>query len=303
MISGKWYDDPNLVRALPRRYRAYSAWSRAFGDSKSRRVRGGSFVLRLLRQASRLAGRSTVARIRGIGDLVVVADFADQRILDVIHEIRGENTEYRVLSALLSEGDTFIDVGANFGTFSLLAARMVGAAGSVVAIEPQPRLAGFIAESITLSGINNCEIRQVACANNAVETTLLVPSDDSGRAGLFAAFSGRAAHQRVTVKTATLDSVIEGVSCPGRMLIKIDVEGSEFGVLDGARATIRSRRPTLLIEINPWSASAAGRTTADLLDVLQNLGYRSFATARSFPEKAGPSSIPLNSQGNIVAFA
>ena len=187
----KWYRDRELVSDLPFRYRAYAAYSRLTGDSESRRVPGGSFLLRMLSKASVLARRSTVARIHGIEGLVVVTDFADERVLDVIHEIRGENPEYRVMTALLKEGATFIDVGANFGTFSLLASRLVGPSGKVMAIEPQARLASMIEESLRQSDVSNCEIHAVACGSVVGEQNLLVPRNDSGRAGFLAGFSGR----------------------------------------------------------------------------------------------------------------
>ena len=117
----RWCEDPALVRELPARYRAYAWYSRMAGSNTSRHVPGGSFLLRTLKSL----GSTTKARIRGIDGLTVVTDFADERILEVIHEIRGENPEYRVMRSLLSPGGTFVDVGANFGTFSLLASRQV----------------------------------------------------------------------------------------------------------------------------------------------------------------------------------
>jgi hypothetical protein len=158
----RWCEDPALIRELPVRYRAYAAYSRLAGSKRSRRVPAGSFLLRALKTVGRVAGLSTKARIRGIDGLTVVTDFADERILEVIHEIRGENPEYRVMQSLLSPGATFVDVGANFGTFSLLGSRLVGVSGKVIAIEAQARLTAMIAESVASSGVTNCEIVNAA---------------------------------------------------------------------------------------------------------------------------------------------
>src|SRR5690349_9738865 len=100
-----WYEDENLVDELPLRYRAYAAYSRLSGSRDSRRVPGGSFLLRLLRRVSHATGLGSIVPIHGIDGLVVFADFDDERILDVIHEIRGENPEYRVMSEMLKPGD------------------------------------------------------------------------------------------------------------------------------------------------------------------------------------------------------
>lgn len=301
--STKWYDDRRLVDALPLRYRAYALYSHLAGDSRSRRVAGGSFLLRLLKEASSLTGASTVAPVRGIDDLTVVTDFADERVLEVIHEIRGENPEYAVLRGLLSEGDTFVDVGANFGTLSLLASRLVGSRGSVIAIEPQPRLADLIRQSAELSRITNCKIEKIACGAQSGEATLLVPDDDSGRAGFFSGFSGAKPHKSISVPVAPLDSLLSKRECPGNMVIKIDVEGSEIDVLDGAREIVLARHPAILIELNPWSARAAGRSSRDVVGKLEALGYSTFATAESYPAPILVSDLPLDKQINLVATA
>ena len=244
-------------------------------------MRGGTFLLKFLRWVSRGTGLGSIAPISGIDGLQVFADFNDERILDVIHEIRGENPEYRVMSALLSPGDTFVDVGANFGTFSLLASRLVDIGGTVIAIEPQPRLAALIVRSLSASGVQNCEVIRSACGTDTGKVALHVPSDDSGRAGLFEAFSGRLDHETISVPVAPLDRIIDRASVTGRLMIKIDAEGSEFSVLEGGRRLIESTRPPLLIELNPWTAEAAGRSTCELMQLLQSLGYHRFATMDS----------------------
>ena len=299
----KWYDDPCLVEALPLRYRAYAMYSHLVGEKKSRRVPGGSFVLRMLRDASALTGTSTIAPVRGIDGLTVMTDFADERVLEVIHEIRGENPEYAVMRELLGEGDTFVDVGANFGTFSLLASRLVGKSGKVIAIEPQERLVSLLRESIAASEVRNCEVVPAACGSARGRATLMVPVDDSGRAGLFSAFSGRRRHEKVDVQVTTLDALLAGIAGSGRMFMKIDVEGSELAVLEGAINIVRKFRPAMMIEINPWSAAAAGTTPKEIIARLMAVHYSSFAAAESFPAPLDPSQIPSNRQINLIARA
>jgi FkbM family methyltransferase len=293
----KWYEDAALVRELPLRYQAYAFYSRIVGEADSRRVPAGSFLLRAIRDASSITGTSTVARIRGIDGLTVVADFADERILEVIHEIRGENPEYRVLKSLLSAGGTFIDVGANFGTFSLLASRMVGANGRVIAIEPQTRLVAMIRESASLSGVNNCEVMQLALGNEQKTLDLIVPSDDSGRAGFYQGFSGRHKHNTERVNVVTLDSLDLG----SVSLIKIDVEGSELSVIVGAADTIDRLHPPILIELNPWSARAANTSTDSIVEQLVSLGYNQFGLADSYPVTVDAGGIPRDRQINLIA--
>ena len=295
----KWYDDRDLVRELPLRYRVYALYSRLLGAKDSRRVPGGSFLLRVIRKASSMFRASTIARVRGINGLLVVTDFADERVLDVIHEIRGENAEYIVMKALLTEGSTFVDVGANFGTFSLLASQLVGKNGRVIAIEPQLRLVQFIRESIGLSGITNCVVLQSAVSREKGTREFFIPAGDSGRAGFFKSFSGQHQHESTRVPVDTLASLVGDIS--GSIVVKIDVEGSEMRVLDGANEFIREHRPKIIIEINPSSAAASGVSPVEIVNRLAMLGYDSFSTAESFPAAVPRDSLPLTRQFNLVS--
>jgi FkbM family methyltransferase len=227
---------------------------------------------------------------------------ADERALDMIHEIRGENPEYKVMTSLLAEGDTFVDVGANFGTFSLLAARIVGRSGKVIAIEPQPALTRLISESMRLSAVANCEVLQNACGLSSGTSEILIPENDSGRAGLFPAFSARTGHDTLAVEVLSLDDILTSINHPGKTLIKIDVEGSELDVIGGAQRFLAERRPAILIELNPWSAAAAGTSTGQIVATLQGLGYTTFADAASFPATLQVSAIPADRQINLVAL-
>jgi FkbM family methyltransferase len=297
-----WYRDREVVQQLPLRYRAYARYCRIAGSKNSRRVRGGSFLLRALRRINHTLALDPIVRIHGIDGLEVFADMNDERILDVFHEIRGENAEYRVMREILSPGDTFIDAGANFGTFSLLASRVVGESGRVIAIEPQARLVELMRKSIAESKAGNVQTIQAACGSSEGVIDLLVPADDSGRAGIYAGFSGRGRHDRVSVPAITLDGLLNSLPQGRRVMLKIDVEGSEFDVLEGGRRFIEAFRPPIFIELNPWSAAAAGRTAADLLELLQSFGYHSFAELHPRRRNLPAGEIDLATQRNVVAI-
>jgi hypothetical protein len=85
-------------------------------------------------------------------------------------------------------------------------------------------------------------------------------------------------------------------------MLKIVVEGSEFDVLEGGRRFIEAFRPPIVIELNPWSAAAAGRTAADLLELLQSFGYHSFAELHPRRRNLPAGEIDLATQRNVVAI-
>lgn len=296
-----WHSDARLLASLPLRYRAYAAYSRLLSSHENRRVAGGSALLRLLRGISSMFGLDPVIPIRATADDTLVVDFSDDRILEVLYEIRRENAEYRVMTALLKPGDAFIDVGANYGTFSIIASRIVGDEGRVIAIEPQAELASCIRESLRLSGIANVEVIESGAGREPGTVTLLVPTNDTGRAGTKSGFSATGPHSRIEVPIVRIDDLLPRLRERPGILMKLDVEGSELDVLSGAEQLITLHRPVILIELNPWSARAAGSSVDDLIERLQSLGFEDFSLARDFPLRLRADQIPRDRQENLVA--
>ena len=106
----------------------------------------------------------------------------------------------------------------------------------------------------------------------------------------------------MTVKTARLDDAIDWEHLPGRVVVKLDVEGSELSTLQGAEQLLRTRRPTIIFELNPQSAEAAGGTADDLLAFLASIGYRRFAEIDTFPESTTLERVDRTRLRNLVAL-
>jgi FkbM family methyltransferase len=241
-----------------------------------------------------------VTAVRARSDLQIAVDSTDLRLLEVFYESRSQNPEQSVLRTLLREGDSFIDVGANYGTFSLVAASIVGPSGRVVAIEPQPKLAGLIRKSAQLNGFANLEVENLAAGSGRSDGRIYVPRRDTGRAGLHPAFSARTRYDTLDARVERLDSAIDWRGLPGNLVMKIDVEGAERDVIRGASDLIDDRNPALIVELNPWSAGAAGYTVPELLDALKEKGYDCFVPVASFVG-AGSEIVATDRQQNIVA--
>src|SRR5207245_4722448 len=114
-------------------------------------VFGGSFRLRLLGRLITLARLPDELPLR-VGEHVVYLDLCDARMPMVIHELRDFDADMRILERLLRPGDTLLDVGANHGTYSIVASKLVGFGGAVVAVEPIPKLARLIEKSLAANG-------------------------------------------------------------------------------------------------------------------------------------------------------
>ena len=142
---------------------------------------------------------------------------------------------------LLSEGDTFVDVGANVGCYSIPASRIVGDSGHVIAVEPVPTTAGVLMDNCKLNDAKNVTVINKACWNCKDEITIWVPNRYYGLASSTKHRTG----EPFIVPTAQLDDICKGYS--SIKVLKIDVEGSEMEVLRGASKTL-SRTDYVVIE-------------------------------------------------------
>jgi FkbM family methyltransferase len=269
-----WLSDPALVRQLPRAYRFFARYCAV----QRHQPIGAEPLLRgIIALRRRFAPGDGIVALR-IGELIAFLDLEDPRFLRVPREIDALPS---LLRRFLRPGDTFIDVGANHGTFSVVASSLVGSAGLVVSIEPQPRLADVVQRSLA-QGQARFEVHAIACGDRSQEVELYIPSATSGSAGVFGQFSAISHHRTIRVAMRRLDDVIDFRRLPGRVLLKADVEGSEQSFLLGATELIRATTPAMLIEMNEAAMRSAGSSRTTLVKMLLDLGYDRFVT----PEEA-----------------
>ena len=152
---------------------------------------------------------------------------------------------------ILSEGDTYVDVGANIGCYSIPASKLVGDNGHIIAVEAVPTTADALVGNCKLNGIRNVTVVNRASWDYDGE---IVFSVSSGYYGLASA-NGPKNGELFSVPTARLDDICKDF--PSIKLIKIDVEGSEIRVLRGARETL-SKADKVIIELSGKSDEALG---------------------------------------------
>jgi FkbM family methyltransferase len=194
--------------------------------------------------------------------------FEGQYQLDVI----------RWIQRLARKGDVVFDVGAHHGLMSVTAARAVGPTGTVVAFEPHPRSRELLAMHARLNGLRNVRIEPLGMWDEPKTLEFYQqPTENSWNSSFIREFvdPGRTV-EPILVPCTTIDEYVGKHGLVPR-LIKIDTEGTEFRVLRGALETIRAHRPSLVLELNPRSAEAAGTTVAALVSELSQLGYSFWA--------------------------
>lgn len=200
-----------------------------------------------------------------------------------------QNELTEAIMALLRPGDVFLDVGANFGYFTVLAASRSGSRhpGSrppaAIAFEPLETHAGYCRLNVRLNGLNNAQVVPYALWNE--ETTMQIQedgglADQMGGAHLVSTRSeSQGEGKQQLVKCVTLDGLVESgeVAIPKCRLVKIDIEGAEPLALAGMTKTLERTRPLMLVEFNKYCLERMGQSVASLWDGLQGLGYSMYA--------------------------
>jgi FkbM family methyltransferase len=178
---------------------------------------------------------------------------------------------------LLRPGMTVIDIGANIGYYSLLAASLVGPGGWCLAIEPNPRNVRLLAANIALNRYQHVQICQAA----ATESLTLLFLNTNHSNGVVSTADGLLAEalSRETVLGLRLDDVFPALERVD--LIKVDIEGAEYRAITGLLRTIDRHRPAVISEFSPPSLPAiSGVSASAYLDLFVQRGYSITAITR-----------------------
>ena len=183
--------------------------------------------------------------------------------------------EVAIWKRVLRNGDTAIDGGANFGYWSLVAARLVGKSGRVHAFEPVPATFRKLQQNLSASGAQNIITHLAALADYDGKLMINVFKDDpiSTQSSLAPRVDMQFL-EKVTCDVVTLDSVLGESSL---RLIKLDIEGGELGALHGAEKILgRTEKPVVTFEWNRRTARSFGYTPEDTQRFLEGYGYAIF---------------------------
>jgi FkbM family methyltransferase len=190
--------------------------------------------------------------------------------------------KFAFLRAHCQPGDVVLDLGAHIGLFTVFMANQVAPSGRVYSFEPTAFTRRVLEETIGLNGCESVvEVRPEAVSRGQGEATLHDTGDPLSNANSLISLARGKREQRV--QTIGVDGFVEERALTVRCM-KIDVEGAELDVLEGAARTINRCRPAIEVELHPAALRSAGHALSDVWALCDRYNLAVFCEARPVDE-------------------
>jgi len=188
-----------------------------------------------------------------------------------------EEDETRYVQNKIVKGEYALDIGANIGYFTLLFASLVGDQGRVFSFEPEPSNFKILQKNISVNNYQNVMAENVAVTNFDGRVDLYLSEKAAGWHRIYS--SKLASKNNIPVKAIKLDNYFKDINISEKIsFIKIDVEGSEFGVLKGMASLLQEcKNLQIILEFSPEAIKDFGTEPIELLDYLEKYGFEFFS--------------------------
>jgi len=169
-------------------------------------------------------------------------DITNPYTWDLIEGREHEDDVKKTFMNNINKDDIIIDVGANIGEFSLIAAKKVGHKGKVISIEPLKQAVSWLEKNFMINGFSNYEILEKAVGKNKRTMTLFKRSDSSETGILDPNISEKKLVNTGEIIVDTIDDIISSRNIKKVEMLKIDVEGFEYEVLCGCKNSFKEKK-------------------------------------------------------------
>ncbi|MBT2487880.1 FkbM family methyltransferase [Streptomyces sp. ISL-96] len=187
------------------------------------------------------------------------------------------------LKRRLRRGDTYVDVGANIGYYSLLASRLVGDEGQVVAVEASPVFHRRILQHVALNGADNVRAINGAVSDVRKRLTFVLASSDNLGANSIVPYEGPA-ESTFEVEAVPLPDLLDPEEIARARVIKIDVEGAEGSVVRGMAPMLDELRPDaeITVEVTPQRMAMLGDSVDELMETMRAHGFHPYRLVNEY---------------------
>ena len=179
-----------------------------------------------------------------------------------------------LVKKILKPGDVFLDIGANIGYFSLLAAKHEPTA-KIISFEPVSSVFKILEENISRNAAKNVKAVNAGVGETNGEREIYLSGEDNIGMSSFQKpenYSGKTEK----VKVFTIDEWFRSPGLPKVDLIKLDVEGSELAAVKGMHETLQNFKPAIIVEINPETLLQFGLKPAAIFSYFDQLNFSAF---------------------------
>jgi FkbM family methyltransferase len=145
---------------------------------------------------------------------------------------------------VLKKNDVIIDVGAHIGTYSIPKAKDVGNEGKIIALEPNPKNAKILQKNISFNKLNNIIMFEKAASSKNEFVELYLSNDP-----MLSMITDKENEETIKIECIILDSLISKLKLQKVDWLKIDAEGSEIKVLEGAKMILEKFHPKIIVEV------------------------------------------------------
>lgn len=179
--------------------------------------------------------------------------------------------EKLIFEKQIKEGDTVLDLGANVGYYTLIAAKLVGDNGRVYAFEPDPLNFSYLQKNIKLNGFDNCIMEQKAISDKNENSKFYLNENDFS---MHSMYSTEGTKKNIEIETIKLDGYFNNNKVD---FIKIDIEGGEYWALQGMRSILESNKNIkIFTEFNPNLLKKSNIKPKEYLDLLEKNNFKLF---------------------------
>jgi FkbM family methyltransferase len=243
---------------------SHSAWARGC----IHRLGLNNFAQRLY---ALLRGDGKTLRLKVNGVVAVFSAETPVELRCVEGSVLSESELLNAIQETLKPGDVFLDVGSNLGIFTVFGAKAVGPQGAVIACEPGTRTFHRLQKNMELNQLHNVTYLRLALSDTRAVKKLVV--DDPDSFGLMAHLSDVGGPSAEDVQTVDYDSLAEDEGLPIPHVVKMDIEGHEYGALKRMKRTLSNPVCTALFcEIRSY-ALPHGVSLKDVVTLIESFGF------------------------------
>lgn len=184
-----------------------------------------------------------------------------------------EPFEAELFRGLLRSGMTVVDIGANIGYYTIIAARRVAPGGKVIAFEPEPENFAFLNASVEKNGFKNVSLHNLAVSDKAEKINLNLYESNKGKHSIVKdSVDSREFSETILIQSIALDEFLKTQGVSQIDIIKMDIEGAESLALSGMQKTL-AKANVLFMEFTPDSVRKAGHDPVAVLALLRSGGF------------------------------